>query len=326
MRCFIEENSLPESKLKHIKGIVYRSGNGRLITNPAQPVIRDIDQIPHPKRSLIGYADQSYIISSRGCPFRCVFCASSAIWPGYRPATAEYVVEEIEELVNHGVNLIRFNDDLFAVSKNRLRKIRDSLAQKDLLGRVAFGVSCRANLVNEELVGLLKEINVVSVAMGLESGSERVLDYLKGSVSVEDNAGAINLIKDAGIQANGFFVMGAPDETKNEIMETYKFIKASRIDFFDMYVLQPLPGTRLWDEAKEMGLVSNDMDWTRINCNFQDNMEKALLISRKLTRKEIIRLYFKFRRMRFYRILKALPFSPWFKFIPGVLWGIVRHQ
>ena len=197
---------------------------------------------------------------------------SSQFWCNYRFASAKYTVEEVDELVGHGSRIIRFNDDLFAVNQLRLKKMIELLSYRELLGKVSFSISCRANLVTKQLVSLLKKLNVVSVAMGLESGSNRVLKTLKCGASVEQNAEALRLFKDAGIQANAFFLIGGPDETEAEIHQTYHFIKTNPVGFFDVSLLQPLPGTPLWNYALEQNLVSTTMDWGRLRIDGRGNM------------------------------------------------------
>ncbi len=320
------ENPRPSTgRLAGVKGIVHHR-NGDLRTTPLRPPIPRLDDIPHPDRSLFGPQPDAYIISSRGCPYHCSFCASSRLWPRIRFNSAEYVVDEIAELIAQGSRIIRFNDDLFVANKKRLGRIADLMEERGLSGKVAFGCNCRANLVTEELVRLLKRLNVVSVTMGLESGSDRVLRFLKGDVTVEDNRRAIDLLKDGGVQANGFFIIGSPDETADEIMETYNFIRKSRIDFLDVFVLTPLPGTPVWDEAQRMNIVSDDMDWRRLNISFQYDRDHAVVMSQTLDREELDRLYRRFRRLRFYRILRALPRSPWLRHVPRVAGGMLAEK
>ena len=320
LKVFLEQRRFTPDALREISGIAYHE-DGQVKVTSRRELIPNLDDVPHPKRSLIGYGRDPYIIGSRGCPYKCTYCASSRFWKTYRVASADYAVEEVAELAEHGARLIRFNDDLFMSSRSRVEKIIADLQNRGLLGKIAFSCSLRANLVTKELAALLKRMNVASVTMGLESGCNRVLASLKGGVTVEQNEAAVNFLKDAGIQCNAFFVIGAPDETEDEIMQTYRFIKRSRLDFVNVYVLVPLPGTPIWDFATEKGLVSADMDWTLLNMNFEFNADRLVIVSQNLTRDEIKRLYGKFRRQRLYRILKALPRSPWLRDVPRVVVG-----
>jgi anaerobic magnesium-protoporphyrin IX monomethyl ester cyclase len=317
MRHYLDFGDFSRVDLGRINGIVYHDG-GKLVRTPDRPMLHSLDQLPHPKRSIIGYQSHDYMFTSRGCPYRCVFCASSRYWRKVRWASSEYVIDEIHELIEKGVKTISFYDDLFTVNKKRLRQIADMIVASGFHRRVNFTCSCRANDITLDVVKVLKSMNVVSVGMGLESGCDRSLGYLKENVSVKDNWQAINFLKDAGIQANASFIIGAPDETEEEIMQTYDFIKKSRLDFVDIYTLTPFPGTPVWDYAAKKNLVSDDMDWSRLNVNLDVNKDFAIFVSERLSRQQLLLIYKKFRKLRFYRMLKALPTSAWLRDLPKV--------
>lgn len=318
LASYLENGRVRPEALAGIDGIAFRQ-DGRVATTTPRGPIAPLDRLPHPKRSVIGYQKHDYMFTSRGCPYRCTFCASSRFWGGVRYASPEYVIEEIRELIENGVETISFYDDLFVAKKDRLEAIANLVVRNGFNRKVDFTCSCRADLVTAEMVDSLKSMNVVSVGMGLESGCERTLKYLKGGASVEKNTTAVNLLSQAGIQANASFIIGSPEETEDEILETYDFIKKSRVAFFDIYVLTPLPGTPVWDYATSRGLVSETMDWERLNVNFEINSAAAVLLSETLDRVKLVGLYRKFRGLRLRRILRALPRSPWIKDLPRML-------
>jgi magnesium-protoporphyrin IX monomethyl ester (oxidative) cyclase len=217
--------------------------------------------------------------------------------------SAEYVVNEIKYLYDtYDVTFISFYDDLFIADIPRLKKIVALLKEYNLLGKIKFSCSCRANLITPETSELLKKLNVVSVAMGLESGCKNTLKFLKGNtVSVDDNKKAIKLLTDAGIFANAAFIIGSPQETKEEMMETYNFIKKSKLYFFDTYFLTPMPGTPIWEYAKNKGLVSDDMDWERLD------------------KEEMLKIYRKFEKLHWYFMIKNGLTNPFSVDIPRYL-------
>jgi len=148
------------------------------------------------------------MITSRGCPHKCIFCAVTRYWDKISYASPEYVMEEIAELVGNGTKIIKFYDDLFTTNKERLSAIANKIIENNFHRKVKFACWARANTITTDVVKILKSMNMVAVEMGLESGCDSPLKYLKGgSVTVEDNWRSVNLLKDSGIQANASFII-----------------------------------------------------------------------------------------------------------------------
>lgn len=314
MRLYREKGSFRKEDLIKINGIVFHDTDGRLLQTPKRHVIKSLDDIPHPKRSLIGYRNREYLYTARGCQYKCIFCACTRHWGKVRYSSPGYVIEEMRELINNGVKVIRFNEDNFISDKNRMKRISQMIVDNGFHRQVKFSCWCRANDVTPDVVAALTAMNVVSVKMGLESGSDRTLGYLKGGVSVTNNSNAINLLKDAGIQVNADFIIGAPQETEEEIMQTYRFIKNSRVDMVDINVLSPMPGTAIWEYSLKRNLVSADMDWSALK--FQSS---SLILSETVTYDQLNRILKKFNRLRSFKTVKALPGSPWLNELPGII-------
>lgn len=305
--------------LAGVAGIRFWHNDGLQATVEREP-LKDLDSIPMPSRDLLHVRPHTYLFTSRGCPYRCAFCASTRYWDTLRFFSAEYVVEEIELLVRqHGVTMISFFDDLFVAKRSRLEEMYRLLERRNLIGKVRYTCSCRANVVDKELAGLLARLGVVSVGMGLESGDEETLKYLKGgSVSVGHNYRAITVLKQAGIAVNGSFVIGSPRETREQVMRTYSFIRTSDLDLYDIYLLTPYPGTPIWEYAKSRGFVSEDMeDWSVLDVNVYHMPEERIIsLSEVLTKRELIGLYKKFRRLRFWRNIMKVVNHPMRRDIP----------
>lgn len=169
-------------------------------------------------------------------------------------------------------------------------------------------------------------MNVVSVGLGLESGNERILTYLKGgSITVQQNKEAIKIFKKYKIAVNASFVIGSSSETKEEIMQTYNFIKETPFDLVDIYVLTPYPGTPIWRHALERGLVSDNMNWERLNVNFERN-KRAIILSEKLSKEEIYNIYKKFRRLRLLKNLKNIWRHPLVVDLPRYVFGLIFEK
>jgi radical SAM superfamily enzyme YgiQ (UPF0313 family) len=293
---FLKRKRFIKKDLLGLKGLAFWYGEKIILTEKRAP-IAPMDSIPNPARDLMRIEKCTHVFSSRGCPYRCVFCASSRFWQSTRFFSAEYVVKEIKDLYeNFGVKEIDFWDDLFIVSKPRIKEIVRLLKNEGLLGKLSFSCAVRSNLIDESMVKLLKKLNVKGVSMGLESGTPRILNYLKGAtINIKDHMRAIILFKKYGIEPSASFIIGSPDETREEILQTFKFIKDSKLRGFGIYVLTPFPGTPIWEYAKERGMVSENMDWSSLNVEFLENYENAIILSETLTKKELFNLILMFK-------------------------------
>lgn len=326
IKAYLGGGFSPET-LAGISGIAFREGGEIKLTAP-RPQIQNMDNIAMPARNLLDIQPHTYMFTSRGCPYRCTFCSSTRFWDKLRFFSAEYVVDEIGLLVrDYGVSMISFFDDLFAANTKRLEEIAVLLEKRGLNGKVKYTCSCRANVVKPELAKILKRLGVVSVGMGLESGDEETLKYLKGgTVNVAHNSRAIEVLKSAGIAANASFVIGSPDETFEQSMKTYNFIRKSRLDLFDIYLLTPYPGTPVWDYAKRRGLVSDDMDWSRLDVNVYREPGKAIILSETMKKEEVFSLYKRFRRLRFRRNLVKVFNHPMRRDLPMMAWKLFKEK
>jgi len=287
MMAFLSSGSLSPADLKGIYGIIYWDGD-ELIQAPERTLIKPLDWIPYPARDLVPVLPHTNILTSRGCPYNCAFCATSHYTRNQvRYASPEYVVGEIESLYrDHQVKYITVYDDQFAMSKDRVVKIHDLLASRNLIGKIGYSVNIRADFITDGLAEIFHSMNVQVVAFGAESGHQETLTYLKsGGITIEDNARAIQILKRHHIKPYCAFILGAPYETKQQAMETIEFILGNDLDDFDFFMMTPYPGTAIWDYAKERGLVSDDMDWSRLDMYVNS---EPLAISEKMTLDEIL--------------------------------------
>lgn len=325
IELFLQKKKFLAQDLNIIKGVLFRDGDSIHSTEP-KPLIEHLDFIDPPARDLLKIDRHTYIFTSRGCPYKCAFCASTRFWPKVRFFNAEYVVREITDLVrNYNVKLISFYDDLFIAHRERLKTIVSLVRKNGKLKNVRFTCNARVNLVDDEIVALLKEMNVASINLGLESGCERTLRYLKGNVTVEQNLKAIKTIRKHRIACQGSFIIGSPSETREEILETYRFIKKVPLNLVEIYVLTPYPGTPVWDYAQSRGFVSEQMDWERLNVSFGPNSKKVIVLSEVLSRREIERLYKKIRHLCLVKSIIGITGHPYLRDIPKVAMQLIRE-
>jgi anaerobic magnesium-protoporphyrin IX monomethyl ester cyclase len=325
--AFIATGRLDTNRLGDIQGLAYWHDGQVNITQARAPILH-LDDIPFPARDLLSIDMHTYMFTSRGCPYRCIFCFSTRYWPKVRFASAEYVVNEIKEIISsYHVSLISFYDDLFIADRQRLEQIASLLEAGNIVGKVRFSCNCRANLLGEDTVRLLKRMGIVSVSMGLESGSDRILKSLKGEqISVADNERAVALLNKYGIAANASFVIGSPMETREEILQTLDFIKSNDLSYVDVYMLTPLPGTPIWEYAESRGLVSDSMDWEKLNINFGRNPQNAIVLSETLTRDDLLQLYRLFQRQRLIIGAKRTWRHPYVQDLPKFALNVLRDR
>lgn len=285
LRLFKKVNGrFPIDELKNIPGLVFFENN-ELIKTARRELVKNLDDLPFPARDLVpiekyylkdqthifGVKRQMTIMTSRGCPYRCIFCGSPVQWGRVRFHSAEYVVNEIEYIVEkYKADGIMFWDDLFIAPEDRILKIVELIKARGLHKRVVFTGFARANLMNEKICAALSEINVKRLIFGLESGSEKILNYLKrSSVTVEDNRRAVTLCRKYGITSSSGFIVGTPGETIEDLKKTYEFMKDYPLDNSQIYILTPYPGTEIWNRAVEDKLISPKISFNNLFVQFK---------------------------------------------------------
>jgi radical SAM superfamily enzyme YgiQ (UPF0313 family) len=310
---FEETGGFPPDRLAAIEGVAFHDAAGLFVQTPPAPPIDPLDEIPHPDRSLGQVHRHAHMFTSRGCPYHCSFCASTRFWPGkVRFFSAEYVVDEIQELVErHGATLISFYDDLFCANLPRLKRIAELLRERGLHGRVRFTCNARANIVTDDLAATLKDMNAASVNMGLESGCEETLSFLKDRVTVDQNRRAMEILHRHGLFVSGSFIIGSPHETEEQMMETYRLLKESPLAITDVNILLPYPGTPIWEYAVGRGLVANDMDWNRLTFGDVVDPERIINLSERVSTERLCEIYRKFIRLRYRKILGSILWHPY---------------
>ncbi|MEM3153536.1 MAG: radical SAM protein, partial [Candidatus Bathyarchaeia archaeon] len=205
--------------LGYVRGIAYRKGEKIVATKP-RPLIGDLDKIPFPSLDLLPiekYALQgiSYmpITTSRGCPFKCSFCASSRIFGGcWRGRSPKNVVEEIR-LIHDEFNIknIEFVDDTFTLNGRRAEEICDEILREGL--DISWGASSRVDTINKGLVEKMRKAGCWIVYLGVESASQKILNEIGKKITISQIVRAVKTLKEAGIQILGSFILGFPEET-----------------------------------------------------------------------------------------------------------------
>ena len=295
----IADGGLTGDTLTQISGIAYKE-NGNLKRTQERDMIVPPDLIPSPARYLLPgkkKVREIWMMTSRGCPYKCSFCSASQFWKTVRFFSPEYILREIRELIEvYRPTIINIVDDLFIIQKRRFNEIVKLIVQEKINERVEFTLLARTNLIDEEICQGFKRMNATLVACGFESGSPKVLKSIKEGQTVEDNINATRLLRKYGIRVGAFFMMGIPGETIEDIQLTYNFIQEQGYSRGESYVLIPFPGTKIWEHAKSKGVVSDDMNWDLFTMDFYKHPKDATIVS-DIDREQLYRMYVQVRKM-----------------------------
>ena len=283
-------NIMNDGELKGVKGISYRDNNV-VYVNDDRPLIKNLDTLPFPARDRVksnSYREAVFtgkkcttIISSRGCPYGCVFC----LWPRtmygrkFRARSPTNVVDEVEHVVReHDIDEIYFDDDCLTLNKTRLMKICKGIRERDI--DVKWMCQSRVDNIDEELLGEMKKAGCHYIKYGVESGSQEMLNLMKKGITLEAARKAFRLTRKMGIKTQAFFLIGLPWETEETFRNTVEFAKELKPDSAQFAVVVPHPGTELYNLCVEKGWLKFD-SWEDFDCR------KALIETKNLSTKEV---------------------------------------
>ena len=251
--------------------------DGKVVHNPNRPMERKLDQWPFPDREGLALdfiesmpLDVPAVLSmdrfttmqtSRGCPWPCVFCDIPIFNEGkWRSRSPQHVVEELKFLQEQGYGSVYFVDDHFLLQPKRIQAICNGINEAGLT--INWGCEGRVDTVAQHLFPAMAQAHCRTIMFGTESGSQRILDRLKKEQTLEEVETAVINAKNAGIEiVHGFFVVGNPDETIEDIRATFDFASKLPLDTFGFNRLCVYRGTPLWQEYVNRGLVSDATDW-----------------------------------------------------------------
>lgn len=256
-----------------IRGVTYRN-NGRIIRNDDRPLIENLNTLPFPDRKLLGdvvYTNRNEgldlsvgkftsIASSRGCAFKCSFCSSSMFWGSWRPRSPENIIQELLILEELGYKNLLWVDDNFTISKSRILKL-SKLVRKEKLD-FTWMAEGRVSQSSKELINAMKRMGCKALNFGVESGSQKILDWYNKKITISQIHTAIKNSKKVGIDfilAN--FIVGAPIETREDIINTLNFSLKLDIDFPQFHILGIIPGNWIWEQMVKEQKINPEECW-----------------------------------------------------------------
>jgi radical SAM superfamily enzyme YgiQ (UPF0313 family) len=274
----LAKHLLTGDDLKQVKGIAYRK-EGKATLTPERPLLKNLDLLPFPDRKLLSAEYHCFIagvntapkkftgiLSSRGCSYLCRFCNCTAIFRNYwRSRSALNTLDELLQLKSEGYKQLVFVDDNFTLNPARVIELCRGMRKEKLdLEWIAEG---RVDVWSSEMFREMVAAGLRVMYFGIENANQRLLDYYNKKVTPEQAEKAVRAARKAGVDIIvGSFVIGASDETREEIKNTIEFAKRIPLDIPQFNILCAYPGNDLWDEFVEKGVIDEEKYWeTGIN-------------------------------------------------------------
>lgn len=250
--------------LSSVKGIVYKK-NSKVMINPPRPPIQNLDEIPFPARDLLPPLKEYKMsifyykkypvttqISSRGCPYNCIFCDNNVFGHTFRAHSPEYVVDEMEMLKDkYKIKEIMFYDDTFTLDKKRVLGICDEIIKRKL--DISWSAGARVHTVDKNLLSRMKKAGCWNISYGIETGNPEIMKFIKKGINLSQVKKAVKESVDAGLEVRGLFMLGHPTETKKTLRDTIDFAKSLPFHSVNFTITYPIIGTELYKIADKYG-------------------------------------------------------------------------
>jgi radical SAM superfamily enzyme YgiQ (UPF0313 family) len=247
-----------------VPGITYYR-DGQVFQTGMQPLIDDLDIIPFPARHLVPYekywsviakrSPVTTMITSRGCPYRCSFCARPHLGKKFRARSAQNVVDEMESCVEMGIHEFLIYDDTFTVDKQRVMDICHEIINRKL--DIGWDIRARVDTVDREMLGKLKSANCERIHYGVESGDDGILKVLKKGISIDQIKRTFKLTREFGIKTLAYFMFGSPGESREHIEKSVAIAKELKPDYIHITITTPFPASDLY----KSGLKDGSIPW-----------------------------------------------------------------
>lgn len=280
---------------------------GSVIINPKTRYIQDLDELPFPARHLLPmekyfeinlphgvssrFKPNTPLITSRGCPADCVFCSIHGIW-GYkfRARSVDNIIAELKLLKEtYGIREIQFEDDNITFDKKRAADLFRRMVDErlNLAWTTPNGVALWS--LDEDILRLMRQSGCYLLCLAVESGDQKFLnEYIKKPLNLNKVRELVRVVKKLGFESSAFFVVGFPEETREQLRHTFDFAAALNLENVGFYIATPYPGTRLYEQCEKGGFLPKDF------CLSNLGVKKATIIPAHFTREEVERMVFSY--------------------------------
>jgi anaerobic magnesium-protoporphyrin IX monomethyl ester cyclase len=282
-----------DAPVETLQGVSYLEGDGSVVRAPDTPFITDLDSLPFPARELLHlehYNERlsgrpmTTLITSRGCPYNCDFCASSEFFGVcWRARSVDNILEEMELLYEkYGYRALCFVEDNFTMDPKRAIALSEGIMAKgwDLIWE---GWSRVDTIVkNPEMIRIMARAGFKWTFIGFESGSQEVLDGYGKKACIQDAFRAMEILRNNGVQAIGAFILGAENDTGKTIDETIQFAKKLNPRKVQFSLLTPYPGTKLYERVRDRLLTDDWGEFTALHPVIKLDHISSRQLSRRL--------------------------------------------
>jgi len=271
--------------LNLVKGVVYKKDNVININAP-RAFIEDLDCLCFPARNLLKTKLYSglesnittSLVTSRGCPGQCIYCAVNIVGGGKcRRRSVFNVIEEMEQcFYDNRINHITFVDDTFTFDRRWTEEFCLELSRKKIHRRIKWSCLTRVDKVDLSLLKLMKSAGCVRISFGIESGAQERLDFLKKGITVAETKKAFRMTREIGLLTMGFIILNIPGETRQHILETKRLVLEVDPDFLQISFGIPYMGTELFNICYRENLINNNekrSDYILSNCRIIKNKD-----------------------------------------------------
>ena len=261
--------------IRHVPGIAFADG-GTVVKTTPEARVDDLDQLPLPARELLPMAryralgTPCTVITSRGCPYSCIFCSGRRMFgPKVRFRSPGLVVDEIEQLQrDFGFVKINIVDDTFTLSHHHTQAACEEMLRRNL--KIKWSVFARVDRISEELAQLMNRAGCEWMLFGVESADEGILKTIKKGITPEQVRRGVKIASESGINVFNSFILGLPGETRDTALKSLAFGDELYHKYgakYGFHMLSPLPGTEIYERAKDYGIRILSRNWARYNAN-----------------------------------------------------------
>ena len=263
--------------LSSVAGVAFRSGNAIVMSPvctridllddlpmPAFDLLPDIGRYYRPAAQSLMYLPSISLVTSRGCPGKCLFCDRKTFGHTIRMHGAEYVADMMEKLYrDFGVRGVVFEDDNFMLSQERLEHLARLIIKRKI--RVAWSALSRVDTINRDKIRIAKSCGCWKILYGIESGSQKILDFYQKGITLSQIQKAVQLTKNNGLFSKGFIILGNPLESRQTLQETKRLVMGLPLDDISITYFTPYPGSEIWDQVARYGQFDT-MNWDSLTC------------------------------------------------------------